>query len=160
MANNQVADTQTQQNITDDEWVARAGTQEGPNPTPANLQMQSPMTDEEWVAKQAHENQTPGVVTPVTPIGTEMPKNSEPVPKTLQGHLSATVKPFYDFVADEFGIGMTGVHEGEEGILAQWGHQSFQDAEAHLETDKAYAVAAKGRIDAFRNANAAYSAFS
>jgi len=115
MANNQVADTQTQQNITDDEWVARAGTQEGPNPTPANLQMQSPMTDEEWVAKQAHENQTPGVVTPVTPIGTEMPKNSEPVPKTLQGHLSATVKPFYDFVADEFGIGMTGVHEGEEG---------------------------------------------
>src|SRR5271163_911104 len=134
----------------------------GTLPKEVQLQAETPSLDtfmDKW--DREHPTIKPGVEKPETPIGqAPPPKVKQEPPKTLTGYLSETVKPFYDFLADENKIGMAGVHEGEEGVLAQYGKQSYEDAEAHLESDKAMLEETHKKVDAFRDANAAYKAFS
>src|SRR5271163_2790954 len=134
----------------------------GTLPKEVQLQAETPSLDtfmDKW--DREHPTIKPGVEKPETPIGqAPPPKVKQEPPKTLTGYLSETVKPFYDFLADENKIGMAGVHEGEEGVLAQYGKQSYEDAEAHLESDKAMLEETQKKVDAFRDANAAYKAFS
>ena len=129
------------------------------------LKAQTPTMDTEEAFDERyareHPETPPGVVKPETPVGQEPPPKDKPEQsKTLQGYLSEQIAPFYNFLADENKIGMAGVHEGEEGFAAQRGAQSYEDAEAHLEDDKAQVINTQKKVDAFRDQNAAYHAFS
>jgi hypothetical protein len=134
------------------------------------LKSETPMTDQQYwdsLAQQAKETKVPGVVEPETPVGQEPPKqNRQPLEgfitaaETLPAEINKERQQFYDIIQADNQIGVEGLHEGEEGALAVFGKQTYEDAEKHLESDKLQAEQNQTKLEAFRGTIPAYKALA